>query len=46
MLVGASKLTPHGQAYTDRLEDAELTYTAAIQGLGFMQAKLGGKKGK
>jgi len=46
MLVGANKLAPHDQAYTNRLEDAELTYTAAIQGLAFMQPKLGDKKGK
>lgn len=46
MFTGASKLTPHVQAYTDRLQDAGLTYTAAIQGLGFMQQKLGDKKAK
>ena len=45
MLVEASKLIPHVQAHTDRLEDAGLTYTAAIQALGFMQPKQD-KKGK
>lgn len=46
MLAGASKLAPRGQAYTDRLEDVELTYATMIQGPGFMQPKLGDKKGK
>lgn len=35
----ASKLTPHVQAQTDRLQDVVQTYTAAIQGPGCMPGR-------